>query len=112
MPKRKCWEVVMICVLRQKEAGRSAGDVGRRGVSKHTICASRAKHGEMSAERTCCSGTCSSEDRSQFTVKLKAEELFPPGLVTVTVQVPPSLALLNAGSTIWLEETKFVLWLG
>jgi hypothetical protein len=39
----------------------------------------------------------------------KAVELLLPGLMTVTVQVPVSLALLNAGSLSWLEETKVAL---
>ena len=46
------------------------------------------------------------------TVKLKAVELLPLGLTTVTVQVPPSLALLNAVSWSWLEEMKVVPWPG
>ena len=46
------------------------------------------------------------------TVKLKAVELCPPGLTTVTVQVPASLASLNPGSSNCPEFTNVELWPG
>ena len=45
---------------------------------------------------------------AEDTVKLKAVELLPLGLTTMTVQVPPSLASLNAESVSWLALTKVV----
>ena len=49
---------------------------------------------------------------AEDTVKFKAVELLPLGLTTVAVQVPPSLASLNAESVSWPEFTKVVLWPG
>ena len=41
-------EAQIIEALKQMEAGRSAADVGRQyGVSKHTICAWKAKYGGL-----------------------------------------------------------------
>jgi hypothetical protein len=42
-------------------------------------------------------------------VKLKGVELLPPGLITVTIQVPVSLASLNDESLSWPELTEVVL---
>jgi transposase len=48
MSKGKHSETEMIGALKQLEAGRKAGDVGREvGVSKHTIYAWKAKYGGM-----------------------------------------------------------------
>jgi len=49
MSKRKYSEVEMVGALKQLEAGRTEGDVGRElGVSKHTVYAWKAKYGGMS----------------------------------------------------------------
>jgi hypothetical protein len=47
--------------------------------------------------------------RHHCTVKLKGVELLPPGLITVTIQVPVSLASLNDESLSWPELTEVVL---
>lgn len=48
MSKGRHTEAEMIAALKEMEAGRKAGDVGREvGVSKHTICAWKAKYGGM-----------------------------------------------------------------
>ena len=48
MAKRKYSEVEMIGALKQLEAGRTAGEIGRElGVSKHTIYGWKAKYGGM-----------------------------------------------------------------
>jgi hypothetical protein len=43
-------------------------------------------------------------------MNVKGVEGDPPGLVTVTVQLPPSLALLKVTSVSWPELTKVVLF--
>ena len=48
MSKGRHTEAEMIAALKEMEAGRKAGDVGREvGVSKHTIYAWKAKYGGM-----------------------------------------------------------------
>jgi putative transposase len=48
MPKRKLTEEQILGVIKQLEAGRTAGDMAREvGVSTHTVYAWKAKYGGM-----------------------------------------------------------------
>jgi putative transposase len=48
MPKRKLTEEQVLAVIKQLEAGRTAGDMAREvGVSTHTVYAWKAKYGGM-----------------------------------------------------------------
>ena len=47
MSKSRHSEAEIIAVLKQMEAGRKAEDMAREGMSKHTICAWKAKYGGM-----------------------------------------------------------------